>query len=110
MEIKTRCKKKSQVVQNLYGIVLFQDKKYSIEICRTGNKDIPKYELVVVTDALYTNWVMVYANGNVAYSNHVTLYIHKLVQKYAKKYFDILKPAYNKYTIFWDNLCSNKNN
>ena len=79
-----KSKKKSQLVASMNGMVLFQNKKYSIELARTCNGN----ELVVVTDEVFTNWIISYSDSKVAYDNHVPNYIHEKVLIFNKKYYD----------------------
>lgn len=50
---------KTQLTQNFNGQVLFQNNKYSIELCDVLHlpKATDKKQVVVIVDELHTNWV-----------------------------------------------------
>ena len=59
--------KNSQLLKEYNATVLFQNSKYSIEKYVNGNTG--EYSLCVVRDKTFTEWVMVYNPGHVAYDN-----------------------------------------
>lgn len=59
--------KNSQLIASYNAIVLFQNTKYSIE--KYVNENTGLYSLCVIKDKTFTEWVMVYNPGNVAYDN-----------------------------------------
>jgi len=59
--------KTSQLTSNFNAIVLFQNNKYSIE--KYVNSNTGQYALCVIRDKTFTEWIMVYNPGHVAYDN-----------------------------------------
>lgn len=80
-------KKKSQMESKYNGIVLFQNSKYSIELL-DKIKGLSEKELVVVVSKWYTDYIMVYSDGSVAYDNPYKIadYIKEKVEHFAKKH------------------------
>lgn len=86
--------KESHLSDDFEGEVLYQtpNGKYSVEIAKTKGSGGPKKELVVVTDQMYTDWVMVYDDGSVAYDapERIPQKVKDVVAKAAKTHFDEL--------------------
>lgn len=72
----------SQLVSNLNGLVLFQDKTYSLEYCNGVNE----YCLINIKSGL-CNWIIRYDSGKIAYDKLVSNTTHTKVLKAIIKHF-----------------------
>lgn len=74
--------KNSQLVESFNATVLFQNKKYSIE--KYLNNNTGKFSMVVVRDSTFTDWVMVYDPGKIAFDDPYLL--PKYIKDKARKF------------------------